>query len=75
MERVTVFLGLGSNLGSREDNLAQAIRLLASPARSAHRPAKDGAARHEFRIVRVSSVYQTAPWGYANQPDFLHFVV
>lgn len=75
MERVTVFLGLGSNLGSREDNLAQAIRLLASPARSAHRPAKDGAARHEIRIVRVSSVYQTAPWGYADQPDFLNCVV
>lgn len=79
MERVTVFLGLGSNLGSREDNLAQAIRLLASPARSAHRPAKDGAARHEIRseirIARVSSVYQTAPWGYADQPDFLNCVV
>ena len=75
MERVTVFLGLGSNLGSREDNLAQAIRLLASPDCSAHRSPKDGAARHEFRIVRVSSVYQTAPWGYADQPDFLNCVV
>ena len=29
----------------------------------------------EIRITRVSSVYQTAPWGYADQPDFLNCVV
>ena len=75
MEWVTVFLGLGSNLGSREDNLAQAIRLLASPASRDCGPADGAVAGDEIRIVRVSSVYQTAPWGYADQPDFLNCVV
>ncbi len=71
MDGVTVFLGLGSNLGRREDNLARAIRLLASPTGlDCSAPAGDA-----LRIVRVSSVYQTAPWGYADQPDFLNCVV
>ena len=74
MDRVTVYLGLGSNLGCREDNLARAIRLLTSPVGEGSRPA-EGKAADEIRIARVSPVYQTAPWGYADQPDFLNCVV
>ena len=75
MDWVTVFLGLGSNLDDREDNLALAVRLLASPACSVPSSARDGEAGRGIRIKRVSSVYQTAPWGYADQPDFLNCVV
>ena len=74
MDRVTVYLGLGSNLGCREENLARAVELLASPVHGDSSPAA-GAAGDEIRIVRVSSVYQTAPWGYADQPDFLNCAV
>ena len=57
MTTVEAYLGLGSNLGDREQNLTSAISLL------------------EERLaapIAVSSVYETRPWGYANQPDFLN---
>ncbi len=61
MDGVTAYLGLGANLGDREVHLARAALLLAeSPA---------------VRIVRSSSIYQTAPWGYLEQPDFLNNVL
>lgn len=52
------YLGLGSNLGDREQNLAQALRLLSL----------------EVTIDRVSSVYETEPVGYGEQPLFLNAV-
>ena len=61
MDAVTAYLGLGANLGEREVHLARAAHLLAeSPA---------------VRICRSSSIYQTAPWGYLEQPDFLNSVL
>ena len=57
MTTVEAYLGLGSNLGDREQNLARAVSLL------------------EERLaapVAVSSVYETRPWGYADQPEFLN---
>ena len=61
MDSVTAYLGLGANLGEREVHLARAVHLLAeSPA---------------VRISRSSSIYQTAPWGYLEQPDFLNSVL
>ena len=59
MERLTAYLGLGSNLGLREDNLLRAIDLL----------------RPLVRVHCSSSVYQTAPWGYVEQPIFLNCVL
>lgn len=59
MEPVTVYLGLGSNLGRRADNLRRAIVLL----------------RRYVRPRRASSVYETAPWGFSQQPDFLNCVL
>ncbi len=59
MEPVTVYLGLGSNLGRREDNLRRAIGLL----------------RRYVRPQRTSPVYETAPWGFLQQPDYLNCVL
>lgn len=52
----TVYLGLGSNVGHREANLARALQLLSD----------------RVNICRVSSSYQTEPIGYADQPWFLN---
>jgi len=55
---VRVYLGLGSNRGDRAAHLARALELL---------DAGTG-----FSITRVSSVYETAPWGEEQQPAFLN---
>ena len=54
-----VFLGLGTNLGSRAENLAAAREQLAA----------------KTRVLRASSVYETEPWGYREQPAFLNQVL
>ena len=56
-----IILGLGTNLGEREHNLQQALKLLVT----------DGT----IRIDQVSSLYETAPFGVTDQPDFLNMVV
>ena len=61
MERVTVYLGLGSNQGFRRTNLTQAVTLLSRDP--------------GVEVLRCSSVYETAPWGYLDQPSFLNCVV
>lgn len=55
------YLGLGANIGGPVGRLAAAVSALA---------AADGVA-----LRRVSSVYLTAPVGYADQPDFHNMVV
>jgi len=54
-----VYLGLGSNVGEREQHLQAAVERLHS---------------RELRIVRVSSVYETEPQGMRNQRWFLNLV-
>jgi 2-amino-4-hydroxy-6-hydroxymethyldihydropteridine diphosphokinase len=54
-----VFIALGTNLGDREANLQRAKTAL-SP---------------EVHLVRESSIYETAPWGFKDQPDFLNQVI
>jgi 2-amino-4-hydroxy-6-hydroxymethyldihydropteridine diphosphokinase len=54
----TAYLGLGSNLGDRDGNLARALQLL---------DARVG-------IDAVSSVYESEPVGYTAQPEFLNLV-
>ena len=66
METVTAYLGLGTNLGERRKNLERAAELL---FRSPAEPVSN------LQSLRSSSVYETAPWGYANQPDFLNCVL
>ncbi|MCC6698414.1 MAG: 2-amino-4-hydroxy-6-hydroxymethyldihydropteridine diphosphokinase [Candidatus Hydrogenedentes bacterium] len=53
-----VHLSLGSNTGDREGFLLSALRSLN--------------ARNSVRVVSVSSVYETEPIGYQQQPDFLN---
>lgn len=53
-------LGLGANLGNREDTLKRAIAALNTLPRTT--------------VTRVSSFYETAPVGYADQPDFMNMV-
>ena len=54
-----VFLGLGTNLGSRAENLTAAREQLTA----------------KLRVLRASSVYETEPWGFREQPAFLNQVL
>ena len=54
-----VYISLGSNLGDRLQNLRAAVRAL-PPA---------------IRPLAQSPIYETTPWGYIDQPDFLNQVV
>ncbi|MEO0258273.1 MAG: 2-amino-4-hydroxy-6-hydroxymethyldihydropteridine diphosphokinase [candidate division WOR-3 bacterium] len=54
-----VYLSLGSNLGNREENLNKAIQELSKIA----------------RILRISNYYETKPYGYHKQPDFINCAV
>ncbi len=56
-----IFIGLGSNLGDRKEQLESAIRELESGG--------------EIRVVKRSSVYETEPFGVKDQPDFLNMVI
>ena len=58
MDPVTVFLGLGSNLGNREQHLRDGVGLLAQ----------------RLKGLETSSIYETEPWGYRDQPLFLNMV-
>jgi 2-amino-4-hydroxy-6-hydroxymethyldihydropteridine diphosphokinase len=54
-----VYLALGSNLGVPSANLKNAINNLTP----------------QMNVRAKSSVYETAPWGYTDQPAFLNQVV
>lgn len=55
----TIYLGLGSNLGDRGDNLRKAI----------------GALAPEVQVRVESGVYETPPWGVTDQPGFLNMTL
>lgn len=52
------YLSLGTNVGEREENLCQALALLSPKA----------------NVDEVSSIYETEPMGYREQPLFLNLV-
>jgi 2-amino-4-hydroxy-6-hydroxymethyldihydropteridine diphosphokinase len=54
-----LYLSTGSNLGNREQNLASALAALTDI----------------ISVTAVSSIYETEPWGYADQPAFLNQVL
>lgn len=54
-----VYLGLGTNLGSRLENIRAALHVLPP----------------EVIPLRASPVYETPPWGVLNQPKFLNLAV
>lgn len=52
------YLGLGSNLGDRETKITSALKMLGQKA----------------QILKISSLYETEPVGYKDQPWFLNCV-
>ena len=55
-----VFLGLGSNLGDREDNIQKAISLIGERVGT---------------VLRQSSLIETEPWGFESENKFLNGVI
>lgn len=55
----TAYLGLGTNMGDRKENLGNAIDAIAE----------------KMTVCERSSLYETAAWGYTDQPDFLNQVI
>lgn len=56
----TIYLVLGSNVGNRADNIQEAIEELKNCG---------------LTILKESSLYNTAPWGYIEQSDFLNMAL
>ncbi len=55
-----VYIGIGSNLGNREENCKRAIELL--PENGIH-------------VAVCSSMIKTEPWGVTDQPRFINMVI
>ena len=54
----TIYLGIGTNIGNRESNLRKALDSLAQ----------------RMTLGKISSIYETEPAGYREQPWFLNLV-
>ena len=54
-----VYLGLGTNLGDRKQNINKAIEAISL----------------KMSISKQSSLYETTAWGYTDQPNFLNQVI
>jgi len=59
MDEHVVYLSLGSNMGNRAANLKAAV----------------GQLTPQLRVLSVSKIYETPPWGFTDQPHFLNQVV
>ncbi len=57
---ITILVGLGTNLGDKKANLSKALCLLRAEG---------------FEILKKSPLYETKPWGYAQQDDFWNMIV
>ena len=55
-----VYLGLGSNLGDREENIRKAISLIGERV---------------GEVLRQSSLIETEPWGFQSENKFLNGVI
>jgi 2-amino-4-hydroxy-6-hydroxymethyldihydropteridine diphosphokinase len=51
------YIGLGSNLGNRRSQIEGALKAMAA---------------RDMRLVAVSPLYETEPWGLVDQPRFLN---
>lgn len=58
---MNAILGIGTNIGDRMQNLRAALDSLAKLPGT--------------KIIKVSSVYETKPWGYADQDNFFNLCV
>jgi len=56
----TAYIGLGSNLGNREDYINSALKMLAEVS--------------DIEVIRVSELIETTPLARANQPEYLNAV-
>jgi len=54
-----VYIGFGSNRGDRKKNILSALKLLAL---------------NKQKIIKISSLYETEPYGYKKQKNFLNGV-
>lgn len=55
-----VYISIGSNLGDREENCKQALRLLQGSG---------------ILIKKQSLMYETEPWGVKDQPKFINMAI
>jgi 2-amino-4-hydroxy-6-hydroxymethyldihydropteridine diphosphokinase len=55
-----IMVGMGSNIGDREENLRRALRLLLATG--------------HIKLQQVSPLYETQPVGFSDQPTFLNAV-
>ena len=55
-----VYICIGSNLGDRQENCLHAIELLQ---------------RKGIVVTKKSSLYETEPWGYKDQPQFINMAI
>ncbi len=61
MKYTSVFLGLGSNVGDRKKNIQTAIDYISTNSK--------------INILKLSSIYESPPWGYKNQENFYNQVI
>jgi len=54
------YIGIGSNLGEREENCKKAVALLE---------------QRGITVLKLSSFYETEPWGVKEQPKFINMVI
>lgn len=54
-----IWLGLGSNLGNKKDNIQQAIQLFSE---------------YDIDLQQEAGFYETPPWGITTQPAFINTV-
>ena len=59
MNPAVIYLSLGTNLGDRVENLRHALQALFP----------------EVQVQAISSIYETEPWGFSDQPPFFNQVV
>ena len=57
---MTAFLGIGSNTGDRLLHIEKALELLQQEA---------------GRIVKISNIYETEPWGFQSENSFINLVL
>jgi len=54
------YVGIGSNLGNRQENCLRAVEILE---------------KRGIKVQKRSSLYETEPWGFTDQPLFINMVV
>jgi 2-amino-4-hydroxy-6-hydroxymethyldihydropteridine diphosphokinase len=56
----TAYIGIGSNIGNKEENCEKAINLLEA---------------NEIKVTKRSSMMETEPWGIKDQPKFINVAI